>query len=136
MNRFLYEHSLSTLGYLIVPVLAQTIADRPIYSYGLLSDQGRHGQFHQQQNPAGLHSESIIGIIDIAKHHLTSIMSHPPKTDYFQNRYTYRNNLIIVHQQGNKCYYDHYPPHELRNIAAPKIFASSEECIAWVKGGL
>ena len=72
---------------------------------------------------------STAGIINIAKEHLSA---NPPDTestrqygvDHFKHRYTYRHNLIIVAAAQGKVFYDHYPPFELCNIAAPRIFAS------------
>ncbi|HCF29927.1 MAG TPA: hypothetical protein DEV81_22615, partial [Cyanobacteria bacterium UBA11049] len=56
--------------------------------------------------------------------------------DSFKSRYTYRNNLIIILEISGKYFYDHYPPDNLNNIAAPRIFSSEAECINWIKQGL
>ena len=56
--------------------------------------------------------------------------------DYFKLRYVYDDDLIVIHQEADKFFYDHYKPDSLTNIAAPKIFQSEHECINWVKAGL
>ena len=38
--------------------------------------------------------------------------------------------------QQRQVFYDHYPLVELINIAAPKIFESESECLAWIHQGL
>ena len=88
------------------------------------------------ENPAGLYSKSLDDIINIAKKHLDENSGNFSSIDYFKDRYTYKNNLIIVHQEAQKAFYDHYPPKKLINIAAPKIFTTANDCINWVKAGL
>ena len=139
INRFLYENSVAYQAYLIIPFVSTRINDQNIYSYCLLSEQGYKNKLHQVTNPAQLYSSHLDDIINIAKEHLNSLSNRVDGFDtslYFYQRYTYRHNLIILHQQINKCFYEHYPPHELRNIAAPKLFDSSLECLNWVKQGL
>ena len=136
MSRLLYEKSLSYRGHLIIPFVFTRVDRENIYSYALLSQQGYKGKFHKVENPAKLYSSNIAEVIDIAKEHLQENRAESRDFDYFQNRYTYQDNLIIIHQQAGKCFYDHYPPHEIRNIAAPKIFFTPHECLTWVKQGL
>ena len=135
IDRFLYEKSVVYQECLIIPFVFSYVDGQKIYSYSLLSEQGYTSILHQALNPAQLYSNEISDIIAIARQHLDNQIilegSH-----YFQERYTYNHNLIIIHQAGNKCFYDHYAPNKLVNIAAPKIFSSSLECIEWIKLGL
>ena len=139
ISRFLYENSVDYQSYLIIPFVAYRIDGENIYSYSLLAEQGYKNNLHLAMNPAKLYSHHLDNIINIAKEHLESlenINDNSQNSLYFYQRYIYNNNLIILHQQAGKCFYDHYPPHELRNIAAPKLFTSSFECLNWVKQGL
>jgi hypothetical protein len=136
MSRLLYEHSVSHCGYLIIPYQHGAIDAQSIYSYKLLSEFGHKGRFHKADNPAGLYSSSIAGIMAIAQEHLSQQLNCNSQTDYFKRRYTYRNTLIIVFHQAGKYFYDHYPPEDLHNIAAPKIFATEADCLNWIKQGL
>lgn len=145
MLRLLYESSVSHQGHLLIPYVHSTIAEESIYSYKLLSAHGHKGELHKADNPAGLHSTQLNGILAIAKQHLdqhfkmngSSVLdSLDPLRDPFRERYTYRNNLIIVYQEAGHCFYDHYPPQELNNIAAPKLFKTKADCVSWVKQGL
>lgn len=106
-----------------------------IYSYALLSEQGYNSLLHQAENPAQLYASKLAEILAIAKQHLNQQVI-VEGTNYFRQRYTYRHNLIILHQAGDKCYYDHYAANSLVNIAAPKVFVSAAQCIEWVKTGL
>lgn len=135
ITRFLYENSVSHRGHLIIPFISKKVTVDYIYSYRLLSQLGHKGQFHKVENPGGLYSSSIFNIIEMAKEHLEKY-TNDSKADYFKCRYTYHYNLIIIHQEGGKCFYDHYPPDKLNNIAAPKLFVSEIGCINWVKKGL
>jgi hypothetical protein len=54
----------------------------------------------------------------------------------YEKSVSYRGNLIIVHQEAGKYFYDHYKPESLTNLAAPKIFQSEVECLNWIKAGL
>lgn len=135
IDRFLYEKSVAYQECLIIPFIFSCVDGQNIYSYGLLSEQGYTSSLHQAENPARLYSSDVQGIFAIAKQHLDSQITLEGSS-YFQQRYTYNHNLIIIHQQGNKCFYDHYAPSKLTNIAAPKIFSSTFECIEWVKSGL
>ena len=140
-NRLLYEKSVSFKGFLIIPLTHSRLNGETLYTYKLLADIGHKSSLHRADNPAGLCSRTIEGIIKIAKEHLNA---NPPGAeftgrygvDHFRRRYTYRDNLIIVAEAQGKVFYDHYPPFELRNIAAPKIFTSQQNCIQWVKRGL
>jgi hypothetical protein len=133
MNRFLYEKSISYQGYLIIPFLFAKVGGEFIYSYALLSAQGYDDEFHKARNPTGLSSNTLSGIMDIAEQHLNQYSVNLKEDDYFEQRYTYQNTLIIIHQEGKRCFYDHYPSHELRNIAAPTLFINADDCINWIK---
>lgn len=135
MNRFLYEKSVTYQECLIIPFVSGCIDGNDIYSYSLLSEQGYTSQLHQAKNPAQSYSSKLPTIIEIARQHLDSQFILEG-SDYFRQRYTYRDNLIVLHQEGNKCFYDHYAPKRLVNIAAPKVFESVYECVSWVKSGL
>jgi hypothetical protein len=132
MNRLLYEKSIYYLGYLMIPFHFRRLDNRQLYSYKLLSDRGWKGKFHKTENPAGLYCDSIEATIDIAREHLDIHSDSSSREDLFQDRYIYRNNLFIIYEEVGKCFYDHYPPENLNNIAAPKIFTSKVECIAWI----
>ncbi|HEY9852027.1 MAG TPA: hypothetical protein V6D28_21310 [Leptolyngbyaceae cyanobacterium] len=135
-GRLLYEYSVTHQGHLIIPFV-YGVADREeIYSYQLLSELGCRGKFHKVENPAGFYASNVYSIITIAKDHLDEHSDVIDSLDLFKIRYTYRHNLIIVSQLAGKYFYDHYPPKELMNIAAPKIFPSEIDCINWVKQGL
>ncbi len=136
MSRLLYEKSVSYKGNLIIPFILSHVGGESIYSYTLLSTQGHKSLFHKIENPAELYSNNLEGITLIAKQHLDSYTDELNNIDYFRERYTYHNNLIIIHQEAGKVFYDHYPPRELRNIAAPRLFLTTYECITWVKQGL
>jgi hypothetical protein len=101
-----------------------------------LAQSGYQGKFHRANNPAKLYSSSLGSIVSIAKQHLDDFYQGINYIDYFKARYVYQKNLIVVHEEQGKCFYDHYPPHGLRNIAAPKVFPTVSECINWVKKGL
>lgn len=133
MNRFLYEKSVPYQNYLIIPFLVTRVAGEFIYSYTLLSAQGYDDEFHKAKNPSGLCSNHLTGIVEIAQNHLQTFSNTLQEDNYFQQRYTYQNHLIVIHQQGKKCFYDHYPPTELRNIAAPTLFLNADDCIDWIK---
>lgn len=136
MVRLLYEQSVIGQGYLIIPFLRGSIAGEEIYSYTLLSELGHRGRFHKAENPSEIFSNTIEGILKVAREYLTQHSEIDRDTDYFKHRYTYRNNLIIVLHQAEKVFYDHYPPHELTNIAAPKLFKSESDCLTWIQQGL
>lgn len=136
MSRLLYEYSIIHQGHLIIPFVYGLANQEEIYSYHLLSELGCRGNFHKVQNPAGFYASNVYRIIDIAKEHLDEYSDVVDSLDLFKIRYTYLQNLIIISQLAGKYFYDHYPPNELRNIAAPKIFPSEIDCINWVKQGL
>ena len=134
---FIYSQSVGYRGHLIIPFQYSRVMGHAVYSYGLLSELGNHGMLHGQINPPKLHSSSIKGIIDIASEHLNEADAEQDSgLDSFGRRYIYRNNLIVVSENRDKFFYDHYPPLELRNIAAPKLFNSEHECLSWIKIGL
>ncbi|MEB3337392.1 MAG: hypothetical protein VKJ46_08025 [Leptolyngbyaceae bacterium] len=136
MSRLLYEKSVSYRGCLIIPFILGTAIREAIYSYRLLSEAGHQHELHKAENPAGICSSSVAGVIAIAQEHLDRASLNPSEVDHFKNRYTYRDNLIIVVQVAGKFFYDHYPPDQLNNIAAPKLFTSEQACIDWIKEGL
>lgn len=134
--KFLYERSLVYRGYLIIPFPYSSLAGVVVYSYCLLSLVANNAPFHRAENPAKLYEETIANIIEIAQNHLDQELKEAQPPDYCQQHYVYRHNLIIISVIGDKVFYDHYPPNRLHNIAAPKIFASEQDCIVWVKQGL
>ncbi len=139
ISRFLYENSVLYQSYLIIPFIAHRIEGENIYSYSLLAEQGYKNNLHKATNPAKLYSSYLNNIIKIAKEHISSLEAVNRKSQkslYFYQRYIYNDNLIILHEQAEKCFYNHYPPYELKDIAAPKLFKSSFECLNWVKKGL
>ncbi|MEA5533018.1 hypothetical protein [Crocosphaera sp. XPORK-15E] len=133
MNRFLYEKSITYKGYLIIPFLFTRVGGEFIYSYALLAAEGYEDEFHKAKNPSGLCANNLSGIVEIAQQHLNKYSQNLKEDNYFEQRYTYQNHLIIIHQEGNKCFYDHYPSNELRNIAAPTLFFNPDDCINWIK---
>ncbi|MDJ0570284.1 MAG: hypothetical protein QNJ53_14755 [Pleurocapsa sp. MO_192.B19] len=135
ISRFLYEKSEVYQECLIIPFVFSCVDGQNIYSYSLLLEQGYTSQLHQAENPAKLYSNQLTNIIAIAKQHLDS-QTILEGSNYFRQRYTYNHNLIIIHQEAGKCFYDHYAPDKLINIAAPKIFNSTSDCINWIKLGL
>lgn len=138
MNQFLYEKSVTYRGYLIIPFVFSCLGGHKVYSYCLLSDRGRNSKFHKAKNPAKLYSSKLEEIIAIAKQHLDKWTKplQNNSNDYFQDRYIYKNSLIIIHQAAGKYFYDHYAADSLNNIAAPKLFDNSQECLNWIKQGL
>lgn len=136
MSRFLYEKSVSYQGHLIIPLIFGIVDSSCIYSYTLLSELGHKGKFHKAENPATIYSNSLDEIINVAKAHLDENSDIVNSLDLFKIRYTYQDNLIIISNLSGKYFYDHYPPDQLNNIAAPKIFQSEIDCINWVKQGL
>lgn len=136
MSRLLYEKSVAYKGHLIIPFIFSVIDGQTIYSYKLLSELGHKGKLHKLENPAGICANSVEGIINIAQEYLLQNSDIVNSMDSFKNRYTYRNNLIIIFQVAEKYFYDHYPPNILVNLAAPKIFTSEIKCIHWIKQGI
>ncbi|WP_088243135.1 hypothetical protein [Calothrix rhizosoleniae] len=136
MKRLLYEQSVAYKGYLIIPFVFSKADNYNIYSYKLLSAIGNKSKFQKVENPAAIYGSSAENIIDIAKEHLDINFEFINHTDYFQSRYVYRHNLIIVGNENGKYFYDHYPPDSLNNIAAPKLFTSEYECLSWIRQGL
>ncbi|MHC5739215.1 hypothetical protein [Nostoc sp.] len=135
MSRLLYENSVSYKGYLIIPFVFGKADNYEIYSYKLLSEIGHRSQFHKAENPAEIYGSDVSKIIDTAKEHIDQNFEFVHRGDSFKSRYIYRNNLIIIFQEGDKYFYDHYPPELLNNIAAPKLFKSEYECLSWIKQG-
>ncbi|MBD2021455.1 hypothetical protein H6F43_14845 [Leptolyngbya sp. FACHB-36] len=136
MNRLLYEHSTPHRGYLIVPYVFALVGGETLYSYTLLSERGRKGKFHKAGNPAGVCNQQLARIIAIAKAFLDQHSDIKHDSGYFVHRYTYQHNLIVLIEEADKWFYDHYPPEELTNIAAPKLFSTQDECLAWIRQGL
>ncbi|MHC5766816.1 MAG: hypothetical protein ACYTXI_14585 [Nostoc sp.] len=135
MSRLLYEKSVSYQGYLIIPFIFGKADNYEIYSYKMLSEIGHRSKFHKAENPAEIYGSDANNIIDIAKEHIDQNFEFVHRGDSFKSRYVYRNNLIIIFQEGDKYFYDHYPPELLNNIAAPKLFKSEYECLNWIKQG-
>ncbi|MEH2287952.1 hypothetical protein [Nostoc sp.] len=135
MSRLLYEKSVSYKGYLIIPFVFGKADNYEIYSYKMLSEIGHRSEFHKAENPAQIYGGEVSNIIDIAKEHIDQNSESVHLGDSFKSRYVYRNNLIIIFQEGDKYFYDHYPPELLNNIAAPKLFKSEYECLNWIKQG-
>ncbi|MDZ8087322.1 MAG: hypothetical protein RMY16_17450 [Nostoc sp. DedQUE12b] len=135
MSRLLYENSVSYKGYLIIPFVFGKADNYEIYSYKMLSEIGHRSKFHKAENPAEIYGSDVKNIIDIAKEHIDENSEFVHRGDSFKSRYVYRNNLIIIFQEGDKYFYDHYPPELLNNIAAPKLFKSEYECLNWIKQG-
>lgn len=135
-RRLLYEQSVAHNGYLIIPYLYSEIVGTSVYSYRLLSELGHRSDLHRTNNPAGLYSSRLDGVVDIAKEHLDEVVPITKGMDYFKQRYIYNCNLVIISEIAGKFFYDHYPPTRLNNIAAPKIFTSEVACMDWVKAGL
>ncbi|MEH1925275.1 hypothetical protein [Nostoc sp.] len=135
MSRLLYENSVSYKGYLIIPFVFSKADNYEIYSYKLISEIAHRSKFHKVENPVGLYGSGISNIIDIAKEHIDQNSEFVHRGDSFKSRYIYRNNLIIIFQEEDKYFYDHYPPELLNNIAAPKLFKSEYECLSWIKQG-
>lgn len=134
--QFLYERSVIHQGYLIIPFAYGAVAGVMLYSYSLLSLVTNQAPLHRTENPADRYAETLETIIEIAKDHLDQNPQEQQCLGYYQQHYVYRHNLIIISAIGGKVFYDHYPPNRLNNIAAPKIFASEQDCIHWVKQGL
>ena len=136
MSLLLYEKSVSHKGHLIIPFICGGANSQSIYSYKLLSVLGYKGKFHKIENPAGICSNSIDSITEIAKEHLDKNSDFVSDVYYFKRRYTYRQDLIIIYEGAGKYFYDHYKPERLNNVAAPKLFKSEQDCISWIKQGL
>ncbi|NEQ98628.1 MAG: hypothetical protein F6K30_18235 [Cyanothece sp. SIO2G6] len=160
MPRLLYEQSTSYGGHLIIPFVCQRLVGHDVFSYRLLSEWGYKGRLHRAENPGALYSSTAAGITQIAKDYIdmrslddggdrpsqSAMRYHTlpqeaytislQNVDYFQNRYTYHQHLIIVFQARRKFFYDHYPPTSLKNIAAPKIFNTERSCLTWIKRGI
>ncbi|RUT03506.1 hypothetical protein DSM106972_051450 [Dulcicalothrix desertica PCC 7102] len=136
MSRLLYESSVSYKGYLIIPFVFNQVDGNDIYSYKLLAEIGYRSRYHKADNPAKSYGASIGNVVDIAKGHLDKYSDFTSREDVFKHRYTFRHNLIIIFNEANKYFYDHYPPETLNNIAAPKVFTSEIDCISWIKQGM
>ena len=144
MKRLLYEYSAAHRGHLIIPFMLGTIGEETVYSYKLLSELGHRGNFHKAENPWGLcvsvanqeEPYSPSSIIDVAKEFLDESSDIKHDCGYFNRRYTYCNHLVIIIQAADRWFYDHYPPEDLNNIAAPKTFNTEHECLTWIQQGL
>lgn len=136
IDKFIYEKSVSYQGCLIIPYLLAIANNNSIYSYRLLSELGHKEIFHKAENPTGFYTNSLEKIIKVAQEHLYENVDVKSNSNYFQSRYVYCDDLIILHEECDKFFYDHYKPYSLTNVAAPKIFQSKYQCINWVKTGL
>lgn len=136
MIRFLYENSASYRGHLIIPFVLGIVEGQPLYSYRVISELGHKGKFHNSENPAEFISSSLLKMMKIAKSHLDDHSDVVSNSDYFKDRYTYHHHLIIIHEKRGKCFYDHYLPEQINNIAAPILFATKVHCMNWVRQGI
>lgn len=136
MNRLLYEKSVSYKGNLIIPFILGRIGCETIYSYKLLSEKAHNSDLPESDNLSGVCANNLSEIVKIAQQSLDERLKNPLGVDYFRERYIYQNNLIILHNERGKYFYDHYLPTELKNVAAPKLFISANDCLNWIKQGL
>lgn len=136
MSRLLYERSVGYKGHLIIPFVYASIDVDRIYSYRLLSELGYQGKWNFAENPAGIYSSKINGIVEIAREHLDKNSDVLRPLDIFKPRYTYRDHLVIIYGADTRFFYDHYPPEELTNIAPHRFFKSEVECMKWIEEGL
>ena len=136
MNRYLYEKSVAHRGFLIIPFVAGNVSGRQLYSYILLAGYGYQHKWHKCENPAGYFTEDVYDVLQAAKKHLDKAEAVGGAEQHFRHRYTYLNNLVVLYKAAGKYYYDHYAPYGLNNIAAPKLFATEQDCIEWIRLGL
>lgn len=85
MNGLLYDKSISYQGNLIIPFIFSKINKEFIYSYKLLSEYAHKSYLHQAENPSKLYSSSLVGIAEIAKHHLDESGIDGSGIDYFKS---------------------------------------------------
>jgi hypothetical protein len=135
-HRYLYENLAFHAGYLVIPFKCGAISGADLYSYQLLCAFERQGRFHKEVNPTEDYAASVERAIAIAKTFLEHHSDLPSIPDYSQQRYIYQDNLILISQIAGKYFYDHYSPDSLTNLAAPRLFESEADCIAWVKQGI
>jgi hypothetical protein len=136
VHSYLYEKLVFYRGYLILPFQCGTISGADIYSYQLLCAFERRGKFHKAVNPAERYTDSIEAVVVIAQDFLDIHSDLLATSVYEQQRYVYQGNLILISQIAEKFFYDHYPPDQLINLAAPRLFESEADCITWVKQGI
>jgi hypothetical protein len=121
-HRYLYEKLALHYGYLVIPFQCGTISGADLYSYQLLCAFERQGRFNREVNPTEEYSASVERVV--------------AAINYVQERYVYQGNLILISQIAGQYFYDHYPPDTLTNLAAPRLFETEADCIAWVKQGI
>jgi hypothetical protein len=135
-HRYLYEKLAFHDGYLVIPFKCGMISGADLYSYQLLCAFERQGNFNLEVNPTEEYSASVERVMAIAQTFLSYHSDLTADTYYIQQRYVYQGNLILISQIAGKYFYDHYPPDRLTNLAAPRLFETEADCIAWVKQGI
>jgi hypothetical protein len=135
-HRYLYEKLALHYGYLVIPFQCGTISGADLYSYQLLCAFERQGRFNREVNPTEEYSASVERVVAIAQTFLATHSDLPAAINYVQERYVYQGNLILISQIAGQYFYDHYPPDTLTNLAAPRLFETEADCIAWVKQGI
>jgi hypothetical protein len=135
-HRYLYEKLALHYGYLVIPFQCGTISGADLYSYQLLCAFERQGQFNREVNPTEEYSASVERVVAIAQAFLEVHSDLPSDINYVQQRYVYKDNLILISQIAGQYFYDHYPPDKLTNLAAPRLFETEADCIDWVKQGI
>ncbi|NJM76790.1 MAG: hypothetical protein HC852_14620 [Acaryochloridaceae cyanobacterium RU_4_10] len=135
-HRYLYEKLAFHYGYLVIPFKCGMISGSDLYSYQLLCAFERQGHFHKAVNSTEEVAVSVERSIAIAQSFLAQHSDLPSAADYVQQRYVYQGNLILISEIAGKYFYDHYPPDRLTNLAAPRLFETEADCIAWVKQGI
>jgi hypothetical protein len=135
-HRYLYEKLALHYGYLVIPFRCGAISGADLYSYQLLCAFERQGQFNREVNPTEEYSASVERVVAIAQAYLEAHSDLPSAINYVQQRYVYKDNLILISEIAGQYFYDHYPPDTLTNLAAPRLFETEADCIAWVKQGI
>ena len=80
---------------------------------------GNKVRFHQAENPAQRFAGKVEQIIAIAQEHLEMASDIEHHLDYFQERYVYLDNLILISAIASKYFYDHYPPRSPPKYSCP-----------------
>lgn len=88
----------------MVPFCYGAMVGREIYSYWLLSALAYRSRWHRTENPAGLYSSTLTGIVEIAREHLDRHGDTPIADDHFAQRYVYCDNLIVLCRIGEKIF--------------------------------
>jgi hypothetical protein len=135
-HRYLYENLILCRGYLVIPFQCGAFRGANLFSYQLLSAFERQGRYHKVVNPTELYENSVEAILGVAQNFLNRDSDLPIAPAYAQKQYLYQGNLVLISNMAGKFFYDHYSPDQLNNLAAPKLFESEADCIAWVKQGI